>query len=554
MLCLLLMGCGHSVDRAASPHAPANPGVPASIGFHDVSREAGVLFQWPPLPHPATIRDIFGYGCAFADFDGDGRQDILLVAEPHPLLYQNLGRGSFLDVTHAVGLDRLSGAWTGCAVGDVDGDGFPDLLLTGFHRLALLHNAGGTRFADCTVAAGLDPHNHGHWGASAGFIPLHDADHLDLVLTNYVRYGPQDPKLCEILPGIRTACPPSAYHGERGELWQNVGGERFREVSPSRCMALTSGKELVVAFADVDGTGRMSFYIGNDGEPADLMLNLGGLRFRNAAKERGIAYAASGKAMAAMSADWADFNRDGRPDLLVTNFSDEPYAIFQGGSHGLFTDVAADTGIAEPTRKPLGFGAKWLDVDNDGWPDFAVANGHVYDAAEKMDPLQTFRQPMMLFYNRGGRDFVDLAPLLGGDLAQPRLGRGMAAGDFDDDGRMDLLVVNLEGRALLLHNDTPPHNHWITLDLRSRQAGNRFAYGAQVQATAGGQLFIGQVSPASAYLSSSDRRIHFGLGSRTRVDRLVIRWPDGKLQEARDLAADAIWRVEEGRSPRRVAP
>ena len=554
LLAVLGAGCAHPVAQGPSRNASTNGQVPASVQFRNVVHEAGITFQWPALPHPATIRDIFGYGCAFADFDGDGRQDILLVAEPHPVLYRNLGGDTFQDITHTAGLDRVLGAWTGCAVGDVDGDGFLDLLLTGFRRLALLHNVGGQRFADCTVAARLDPHNHNKWGAGAGFMPLHNANRLDLVLLNYVRYGPQDPKLCEILPGIRTACPPSAYHGERGELWQNIGAGRFKEVPPDRCMAHTSGKCLVVAFADLDGTGRMGFYIGNDGEPADLMLNRGPSGFQNVAKERGIAYAASGKAMAAMSADWADYNRDGRLDLLVTNFSDEPYAIFQGGDHGLFTDVAADTGVAEPTRKPLGFGAKWLDVDNDGWPDFAVANGHVYDAAEKMDPLQTFRQPMMLFYNQEGRHFVDLVPLLGGELAKPRLGRGMASGDFDNDGRMDLLVVDLEGHPLLLHNETPAHNHWITLDLRAAQAGNRFAYGAQVRATAGGTIFVGQVSPASAYLSSSDPRIHFGLGTHVRLDRVAIRWPDGSRQELLNVPADAVWRVRQGKAPSRATP
>lgn len=528
--------------------------VPSSVRLRNVAAEAGISFRWPPLPHPATIRDIFGYGCAFADFDGDNRQDILLVAEPHPILYRNLGGGRFQDVTRAAGLDRLHGAWTGCAVGDVDGDGFLDILLTGFRCLALLHNEGGRHFSDCTAAAGLDPHNHGKWGASAGFMPLHDPNRLDLVILDYVRYGPGDPKLCEILPGVRTACPPSAYHGERGELWENTGGGRFRLVPPSACMASTSGKCLVLSFAQVDGSPRMSFYIGNDGEPADLMLNQGGMRFRNVAKERGIAYAASGKAMAAMSADWADYNRDGRLDLLVTNFSDEPYAIFRGEASGLFTDVAADTGIAEPTRKPLGFGAKWLDLDNDGWPDFAVANGHVYDAAEKMDPLQTFRQPMMLFYNRSGKDFVDLVPLLGGDLAQPRLGRGLATGDFDNDGRMDLLVVDLEGHPLLFHNETPQRRHWITLDLRAGSSPNRFAYGAQVRLTAGGSAFLGQVSPASAYLSSSDPRIHFGLGNIGRVEQAAVHWPDGRTQILENLPADSVWRVEEGRPPRCMAP
>ncbi len=465
-------------------------------------------------------------------------------------------------------------------MGDYDGDGRLDLLLTGYHSLALLRNeedsgpeiGGGIRpssvlrlpslsapgqhrssvirhpsFRDVTREAGLDPHNRGHWGSSAGFMDLTGSGRLDLVLLNYVVFGPKEPQYCELIQGVRSGCPPRTYRPEFPELWKNAGSGRFVDVTSASGLRATHGKALVLAFADVDGDGRMDFYIGNDGEPADLMRNLGGLRFRNVALQSNVAYDASDKALAAMAADWADYDRDGRLDLVVTGFSNESYAVYHAEGKGLFKETSDALGIAGPTYKPLGFGAKWIDLDNDGWPDIVFANGHVYDNAQSIDPLSSFRQPLMIFHNLRGKEFVDRVPRMDGEAAEPILGRGLASGDFDNDGRVDFLVVDYEGEPRLFHNVSPASSHWITLDLRARQ-GNRFAYGAQVRARAGDEQWVGQVSPASSYLSSSDPRVHFGLGQTRKLDSLAIRWPDGRSEKIRDVAADRILRVEEGQA------
>jgi enediyne biosynthesis protein E4 len=538
-------GCapGAAGKKPAVPDAAASPA--GAVQLVDVAAEAGLTHRWREQPRPMRNLEAFGTGCAFLDFDGDGWQDILLVDGPHAVLYRNDGAGRFVDVTEQTGLAAVAGDWKGCAVGDYDGDGRPDLLLTGFHCLALLRNVGGERWQDVTAQAGLDRRNRGHWGSSAGFMDLDGSGTLDLVLLNYVVFGPDEPQYCELRPGIRSGCPPHRYRPEFAELWRNAGNGRFEDVTARSGLAETHGKGLVLAFADVNDDGRPDFYIGNDGTPAELMINLGGLRFRNAGIESGAAYGAiPGHALAAMGADWADYDRDGRLDLAVSAFSDEPYAVLRGLGGGLFEHVADSLAVSGPTLKPLGFGTKWLDVDNDGWPDLVFTNGHVYDNASDIDPLSTFRQPLMLFHNQEGRQLLDVVPSLGGDAARPILGRGLATGDFDNDGRIDLLVVDYEGPPLLLHNRGAAGNHWLRFDLRGRRP-NTGAYGARVTARHGEQTWIGQVSPASSYLSSSDPRVHFGLGELAGVESVTIRWPSGKETVLRNVHANQTVIVDE---------
>ncbi len=489
--------------------------------------------------------EAFGSGCAFLDYDNDGWQDILLVARPHCRLYHNLRNGRFADVTESVGLSKVQGYWTGCAVGDYDGDGRLDILLTGYRCLALLRNDPVKGFVNTTSGAGLDPHNRNHWGSSVGFMDLAGNGRLDLVVLNYVVFGPGEMQYCSPAPGIQTGCPPSTYKPEFGELWENIGGGHFRDVTARSGMKQTHGKALVVAFGDPDDHGRMDFYIGNDGTPAELMRNEGSLHFRNIGVESGVAYGSLDHAIAAMGADWGDYDRDGRPDLVVTAFSDESFAIFHNTGQATFEQANDATGLSVPTFKPLGFGTKWLDMDNDGWPDLVFTAGHVYDAISRTDPGSTFRQPLLLFRNENGRKFQQLISPAGSELAKPLLGRGLAAGDFDNDGRMDFLVVDFEGAPVLMRNVSTTANHWITFDLRGR-GQNRFAYGAQLRGRSGNQIWIGQVSPASSYLSSSDPRVHWGLGTQATLDTVEIRWPDGQKEILHNVAGNRIVTVTEG--------
>jgi hypothetical protein len=555
-----LTGCRSTAGRSANaaPAAahvalPAVPNVtavtPDGIQFESVAKSRGLAFEWPRQARPLRNLEAFGCGCAFLDYDNDGWQDILLVSGDRVSLFHNKGNGEFEDVSAEAGFSSLTrglsdakGRWTGCAVGDYDGDGRLDILLTGYRRLALLRNMDGKRFEDRTVEAGLSPTNEQHWGSSAGFMDLDGSGRLSLVITNYVVFNAHEPQYCEIRPGVQSGCPPDRYRPEFDEVWQNVGQGRFKNVSALAGMKNTNGKGLVVAFTDLDDDGKIDFYLGNDGTPAEMMHNLGGMRFENVGVKSGAAYGAQGRAIAAMGADWADYDRDGRLDLAVSAFSNEAYSLLHNEGAGLLSQQSDNTDLSGPTLKPLGFGTKWIDVDNDGWPDLLFANGHVYDNTQEIDPLTTFRQPLMLFHNLHGKRFEDLVPALGGPMATELLGRGAATGDIDNDGRMDFLIVDFEGNPVLMHNLTRNPNHWITLDLRG-QAPNHFAYGARVTAKAGKEIWTGLVSPASAYLSSSDPRLHFGLGAVTKLDSVTIRWSTGQIQTLHDVAADRILRV-----------
>lgn len=246
-----------------------------------------------------------------------------------------------------------------------------------------------------------------------------------------------------------------------------------------------------------------------------------------------------------MGADWADYNRDGRLDLTVTNFQKKGCSLFRNEGSGFFIDVGKPTGIASATYNRLGFGAKWIDIDNDRWPDVCYANGHVYDNAGKIETGAEFRQPIMLLRNVEGKRFVDLAPVLGGEVNRPLVGRGSATGDFNNDGRTDVLIVDYEGPPMLLENRSRTRHHWLSLDLRCA-APNVFAYGARAAGYAGDEVWAAEVSPASSYLSSSDPRIHWGLGPFERLEKLVIRWPSGKKQSFENVGADQFLQISEG--------
>lgn len=520
--------------------------VPTNLLFVDVAQERGLRYRWPEQPRPMAALDAFGAGCATFDGDNDGWQDVLLVGSPSPALFHNVGGDRFEEITIGCGLKEVAGHWTGCAIGDYDGDGLLDVLLTGYHQLALFKNVGGLRFELATEAAKLDPTNHGQWGASAGFMDLDGDSWLDLVILNYVVYGPDSQKYCEYAPGVRSGCSPRTYPPERGQIWRNTGTGSFELVPSEQGMDLTHGVGLVLAFTDLDEDGRLDFYIGNDGVVADLLRNEGQMRFENIASVAGVATDANGGSVSAMGADWADFDRDGRLDLVVTNWQGDSFVLFQGLGHRLFLDCAKQTNLARATKNRLGFGAKWIDFENDGWPDICFVNGHVYDnSAEIHGPSVPFRQPMSLFWNDHGRKFSDITSGLGADIRRPMVGRGSATADFNNDGRVDLLAVDFEGPAMLLENRTETKQHWLKLDLRGK-APNVFAYGAHVAGKAGDQVWLGDVSPASSYLSSSDPRIHWGLGDLDTLDTVTIRWPSGSEQTLRSVAADRILRIVEG--------
>jgi hypothetical protein len=480
--------------------------------------------------------------------------DVLLVG-PRLALFRGDGRGRFADVSRATGIDTLSGQFLGCAVGDYDNDGFADLYISGYRTGRLLQNRRGRAFKDVTQAAGLTPQP---WGSSCGFADLDRDGRLDLFVANYLKFGP-DPlrykQRCEPL-----TCGPEHYVQELPAFFRNHGGGRFEDASrTSGARPTAAGKGLGVAFADYDDDGDQDVILANDQMPGDLFHNDGSARFVNRGILSGTAFGPDCAPHGGMGVDWADYNNDGRLDAVVTTYAGQPTSLYRNEGKGLFYDVAScpgppNAGIGKPTQPYVGFGAKWLDFDNDGWPDLLIANGHVDNKVAQKYPDKSYRQPTQAFRNVGTTGpegevrFADVSDALGAALQRPIVGRGLASGDFDNDGRIDALVIDDDGPVLLLHNQGGAVGNWIGLKLIGSGRSNRDALGARVTLEAGGRTQVREVQTAGSYLSASDSRVHFGLGKATGVGRITVRWPDGQVQTLAGLAPNRYHTIQQGRS------
>lgn len=506
---------------------------------------AGLNYLWEVKgKRPLNILQTIGNGCAFLDYDNDGNLDVLLVG-PSPALYRGDGQGHFTDVTHAVGLDRLQGHFLGCCVGDYDNDGWKDVYLSGYRTGVLLHNEQGKYFRDVTAQTGLKSQP---WGASCAFADLDRDGYLDLYVCNYVHFDPKtDLVLCPY-KGVMTGCGPNDYDAAQGVLYHNEGGRRFTDVT-KQWKLKSAGKGLGVAFADFNRSGRTGFAVANDLQFGDLYKKERGNRFENIGTASGTGADNDGQTHAGMGIDWGDYDNDGLFDLFVTTFRDETKCLYHNDGHELFHIVSAQTGLDKATLPYVGWGCKFFDADNDGWLDLILANGHVQDNIDQFEKT-TYREPTLFLHNRQGRPatFEDATKSAGlGDLPLI-VGRGLAVGDFDNDGRMDALVVDSEGRPLLLHNETPPGNHWIGLQLVGGNGCNRDGYGAVVTIRSENLRLLRQCHPGGSYLSSSDPRVHVGLGKDT-LSSVTVLWPDGRSQTWTDLQRDRYYTVKEGEHP-----
>jgi hypothetical protein len=509
--------------------------------FRDATDQAGITFRHV---HGGNGRrylpETMGAGGCVLDADGDGRMDVFLVQSgaltgpPDPAaasrLYRNAGDGTLVDVTAQAGLVG-GGYGQGAACADYDGDGRTDIFVAQLGPDRLWRNTGGGRFQDVTAAAGA---SDTAWSVSAAFFDADGDGDLDLYVANYVDFSLERHRDCvDRRSGQSVYCHPDVYPPAPDSFFRNRGDGRFEEAGDSVGFRDRTGKGLGVVAADFDDDGRVDVFVANDSTPNFLFHNLGRGRFEERALVLGVAFNEEGRTQAGMGVDAGDVDGDGRLDIIVTNLSREANSLFLGGVEQ-FTYGTRRAGLYEPSFKVLGFGVHMADVDNDGDLDLVVVNGDVLDNVESIDDGLTWRQPGQVFLNDGTGRFLELAPDRVGDLALPRVGRGSMLLDYDDDGRQDLLVSYNGDRARLYHHEGRA-GRFLGLSLHA-PAPNTAAIGARVTVESGGRRQIREVRAGSSYASSSDPRLHFGLGDAEAAERVTIRWPDGHVQSLSGLA------------------
>jgi enediyne biosynthesis protein E4 len=524
---------------------------PPGIRFMDVTDAAGIHFRHNSGAYGGKLLpETLGSGCAFLDYDADGWQDILLVngmdwaghkrQRTTMKLYRNNRNGTFTDVTRAAGLDdEMYGM--GVAVGDYNNDGFPDIFITCVGQSRLFRNTGKGSFVDVTKASGLS----GKEALSTSAIWFdYDRDGLlDLLVCNYVHWSPERDVFCSLDGKNKSYCTPEAYRGDTCWLYHNRGDGTFENVTATSGIFDSSSKSLGVAMLDYDQDGWPDILVANDTQPNKLYHNLRNGKFKDIAVEAGLAFSSEGKARAGMGVDVGDFENSGKPGIIITNFDNEMIGLYRSTRSG-FDDVAMQTGLGAASRNTLGFGCAFFDANLDGLLDIGVANGHIDDTVRNIRGNVGYAQPAQLFMNQGGGQFRDVAAEVGGGFERPKVGRGLAVGDIDRDGDLDVLLTTNNGPAYLYRNDQLNDNKGIRFHLVGTKS-NRDAIGANVQIYYNGQVASRMVRSGSSYLSQSELPLTFGLGKQDRIDRVVIAWPSGGTEEHKDLAAGRAFQVIE---------
>lgn len=529
----LLSGCNASRASRSSATAPAAPSSRADALFIDQHSASGIDFRTANDKVGLTILETLGHGAALCDFDADGNLDLVLLGVNRVALYRGDGKFRFADVTAASGL-RQPGHWHGTATGDFDGDGRVDLYLCGYGRSALYRNLGGMRFRDVTREAGVDVKPPGRdgipeWRSSAAFVDIDHDGKLDLYVLRYVKFGPHTPQLCD-KGSLKIACDPQSYDTQRGVLYRNLGSGKFADETAKRGLHKASGHALGVTCSDFNGDGWIDIAVANDERPGDLFRNRGKGRFEQIGPQSGTAFDAFGHVHAGMGIDSSDYDRDSQMDLFVTTFEKEEKTLYRNLGHGVFTDMSLSTGLSEPLQPWIAWGARFLDFDNDGWPDLLVANGHVHDQAKRINPQTDYPQPLILLRNKAGRTFENVSAQAGPAFQRTLVGRAICTGDIDNDGGIDAVVTNAEGQPLLLRNGASPRGHWLSVRLEG-PAGNRQGVGARITLQTSGGKRIHDVSTAGGFMAANDVRAHFGLGLKEQIQGVTVRWPDGTLQQ-----------------------
>ena len=524
------------------------------LGFHftNVTSSAGIAFQHNSGAYGGKLLpETLGSGCAFLDYDRDGWLDILLLngmdwpghrrQRTTLRLYRNNRNGTFSDVTKAAGLDiELYGM--GVAVGDYNNDGWPDIFISCVGQSRLFRNTGKGTFADVTKSSGL----LGHAGFSTSALWFdYDRDGLlDLFVCNYVRWAPEHDVFCSLDGKHKSYCTPEAYRGDTCWLFHNRGDGTFEDVTASSGIFDSSSKSLGVAMLDYDQDGWPDLLVANDTQPNKLYKNLRNGKFKDVGVEAGVAFSTDGKARAGMGVAIGDFENSGKPGIAITNFDNEMIGLYRAGTSGTFDDIATPSGLGAASRSTLGFGCAFFDSDLDGWLDLAVANGHIDETVRNIRGNVGYAQPPQLFLNQRGGKFRDVAHELGAGFDTPIVGRGLACGDFDRDGDLDLLVTTNNGPAYLFRNDQTAGNRSIRFQLVGTKS-NRDAIGAVVRIDDGRLVQIRLVHGGSSYLSQSELAVTFGVGKTEQIDRLSIDWPSGRNEDYKNLATGKTYEVVE---------
>jgi enediyne biosynthesis protein E4 len=541
------------------------------ITFRDITAQAGIHFTHNNAAFGKKyLPETMGPGCAFIDYDSDGYPDILLVngqdwpghtKTPSTLkLYHNNKNGTFTDVTSKAGL-AITMFGMGVAVGDYDNDGHDDIFVTALGQSHLFHNNGNGTFSDVTKAAGMWGPNE--FSTSAAWVDYDRDGKLDLVIANYVQWSLPTDIYCTLDGAHKSYCTPESYKGTSIRLWHNLGGGKFEDATQKSGMGDPTSKSLGLAILDYNNDGWPDIVVANDTQPNKLYLNKQNGTFEEKAVAAGIAFSEDGVARAGMGVDAADYDRSGHPSLLITNFANQMLSLYHNEGNGLFVDEAPRSEVGRNTLVTLGFGCFFFDYDNDGWPDIFVADGHIENEIERVQKRVSYSEPPHLFRNLGGGKFQEVTAQMGEAFASPKVARGAAYGDIDNDGALDVLMTTNGGRAWLFHNEGGI-NHSLRIKLAGIKS-NRDGIGAVVRLSSGGAKQWKMLRSGSSYLSQSELVLTFGMGTTSKADTVEVQWPSGQVDKIASLAADQTVTVEEGkgvtttkpygkRTPRSAAP
>jgi hypothetical protein len=524
-----------------------------TITFRDITAQAGIRFthnngafgkKWLP--------ETMGPGCAFIDYDNDGRPDILLINGQDwpghtksglttPKLYHNNHDGTFTDVTSKSGLG-ISLFGLGAAVGDYDNDGFDDIFITAVGQSHLFHNNANGTFTDVTKAAGLWGPNE--FSTSAAWLDYDRDGKLDLVVSNYVQWSEQGDLYCTLDGTHKSYCTPESYKGTSVRLWHNLGGN-FEDATQKAGLSDPTSKSLGIAILDYNSDGWPDLLIANDTQPNKLYLNKKNGAFEEHAVSAGVAFSEDGIARAGMGVDAVDYDRSGSASLIITNFANQMLSLYHNEGNGLFVDEAPSSEVGRATLVTLGFGCFFFDYDNDGWPDIFIADGHIENEIERVQKRVSYAEPPHLFRNLSNGKFEEVTAKMGATFAAPKVARGAAFADINNDGALDILVMTNGGPAHLYRNEGGTNQ-----SLRVKLVGtksNRDGIGAIVRVTAGGDKQWLMMKSGSSYLSQSELVLTFGLGSKTKAEAVEIQWPSGQVDKHQNIATGQTITIQEAK-------